>query len=65
MFSSHIMQEVAALCDDIIIIAKGKICAQGSTQALLAASGKDSLEDAFVSLVGTDAAMPALDQSAP
>ena len=54
MFSSHIMQEVAALCDGIIIIAKGKICAQGSTEALLAKSGKQTLEDAFVVLAGID-----------
>ncbi|MCA2998702.1 MAG: ATP-binding cassette domain-containing protein [Rhodocyclaceae bacterium] len=54
MFSSHIMQEVAALCDEIIIIAKGKVCAQGSTEALLAHSGRSNLEDAFVALAGID-----------
>jgi sodium transport system ATP-binding protein len=54
MFSSHIMQEVAALCDEIIIIAKGKVCAQGTTEALLAQSGRSSLEDAFVALAGID-----------
>jgi sodium transport system ATP-binding protein len=55
MFSSHIMQEVAALCDEIIIIAKGRVTAQGTTDALLAASGRSSLEDAFVALAGIDA----------
>lgn len=54
MFSSHIMQEVAALCDEIIIIARGKITAQGTTDALLAQSGRDNLEDAFVALAGID-----------
>jgi sodium transport system ATP-binding protein len=54
MFSSHIMQEVAALCDEIIIIAKGKVCAQGPTEALLAQSGRENLEDAFVVLAGID-----------
>ena len=54
LFSSHIMQEVAALCDEIIIIAKGRITAQGSTDQLLAQSGKSSLEDAFVMLAGID-----------
>ena len=54
MFSSHIMQEVAALCDEIIIIAKGKVCAQGTTEALLAQSGRTNLEDAFVALAGID-----------
>jgi sodium transport system ATP-binding protein len=50
MFSSHIMQEVAALCDEIIIMSKGRVTAQGSTGQLLAMSGKDNLEDAFIVL---------------
>ena len=50
MFSSHIMQEVAALCDEIIIIAKGRVTAQGTTDELLAMSRKDNLEDAFIVL---------------
>jgi sodium transport system ATP-binding protein len=54
MFSSHIMQEVAALCDEILIIAKGRITAQGTTDALLAQSGKNNLEDAFVVLAGIE-----------
>lgn len=52
MFSSHVMQEVAALCDEIIIIAHGRVTAQGSTRQLLELSGKDNLEDAFVALAG-------------
>lgn len=64
MFSSHIMQEVAALCDEIIIIAKGKICAQGTTEALLAQSGKSNLEDAFVALAGIDGESTHSDQKA-
>jgi sodium transport system ATP-binding protein len=54
MFSSHIMQEVAALCDTIIIIAKGRITAEGTTDALLEMSGKNNLEDAFVKLAGIE-----------
>jgi sodium transport system ATP-binding protein len=56
MFSSHIMQEVAALCDEIIIIARGRVTAQGSAADLLALSGKDNLEDAFVALAEIDPA---------
>ncbi len=52
MFSSHVMQEVAALCDEIIIIAHGRVTAQGSTRQLLEQSGRDNLEDAFVALAG-------------
>jgi len=54
LFSSHIMQEVAALCDEIIIISKGTIVAQGSPESLLAATGESSLEEAFVQTVGSD-----------
>lgn len=54
LFSSHIMQEVAALCDEIIIISKGIIVAQGSPESLLAETGESSLEDAFVKAVGSD-----------
>ena len=50
MFSSHVMQEVAALCDEIVIIAHGRVSAQGTTDELLAMSGKGNLEDAFVAL---------------
>ena len=54
VLSTHIMQEVAALCDRIIIIAKGRIAADGTAQELLQKSGCDTLEDAFVSLIGTE-----------
>jgi sodium transport system ATP-binding protein len=54
MFSSHIMQEVAALCDEIIIISRGRVTAQGTTAELLAMSEKSNLEDAFVSLAEMD-----------
>jgi len=54
ILSTHIMQEVAALCDRIIIIANGQIAADGTAQELLKKSGCDSLEDAFVHLIGTE-----------
>ncbi|HLJ44803.1 MAG TPA: ATP-binding cassette domain-containing protein [Bryobacteraceae bacterium] len=52
LFSSHVMQEVSALCDHIVIIASGRVVAEGSADDLLALTGKSSLEDAFVSLAG-------------
>lgn len=52
LFSSHVMQEVAALCDDIIIIAHGRIVARGSPDALRAQTGEQDLEEAFVKAVG-------------
>ncbi len=54
LLSTHIMQEVVALCDRIIIIAHGRIQAIGSVEELMAQSGKTNLEDAFVTLIGTD-----------
>jgi sodium transport system ATP-binding protein len=54
VLSTHIMQEVAALCDRIIIIAEGLIAADGTPEALLARSGCNTLEDAFVKLIGTE-----------
>ncbi len=54
ILSTHIMQEVAALCDRIVIIANGQIAADGTADELLQKSGCDSLEDAFVRLIGTE-----------
>jgi sodium transport system ATP-binding protein len=59
LFSSHIMQEVAALCDRIVVIAKGKVVADESPDALRAQTGEASLEDAFVKLIGTDEGLAA------
>ena len=54
IFSSHIMQEVAALCDRIVVIAKGRVVAQGSPEELRAQTGTDDLEDAFVRAIGSE-----------
>ncbi|MBS0576451.1 MAG: ATP-binding cassette domain-containing protein [Proteobacteria bacterium] len=54
IFSSHIMQEVAALCDRIVVIARGRVVAQGSADELRAQTGQDNLEDAFVKAIGSE-----------
>ena len=54
VFSSHVMQEVSALCDNIVIMARGAVVASGTATELLAASGRDNLEDAFVNLAGVE-----------
>ena len=54
IMATHVMQEVTHLCDDVIVIAKGHTVAQGSPLELCARTGIANLEDAFVSLVGTD-----------
>ncbi len=54
LFSSHIMQEVAALCDNIVVIARGQVVANGTPDELRRATGQANLEDAFVAAIGTD-----------
>jgi sodium transport system ATP-binding protein len=54
VMATHVMQEVTHLCDDVIVIAKGRTVAQGSPQELCRSTGIANLEDAFVHLVGTD-----------
>ena len=48
LFSSHVMQEVAALCDDIVIISHGRVVVRGTPAQILAAMGTTDLEEAFV-----------------
>ena len=52
LFSSHVMQEVAALCDDVVIIDHGRVAACGSPEALQARFGGASLEETFVRVLG-------------
>jgi sodium transport system ATP-binding protein len=54
VFSSHIMQEVAALCDRIVIIARGQVVASGTADELRALTGEENLEDAFVKAIGSE-----------
>jgi sodium transport system ATP-binding protein len=54
IFSSHIMQEVAALCDRIVVIAEGEVKAIGTPDELRAQTGEANLEDAFVQLIGSE-----------
>ena len=53
LFSSHVMQEVAVLCDRIAIVAGGRTVVDGTAEEILAATGCDDLEDAFVAAVAT------------
>ncbi len=52
LFSSHIMQEVVALCDRVVVIAHGRVVADAAPQALREQTGAASLEDAFVQIIG-------------
>jgi len=51
LFSSHVMQEVAALCDDICIIAHGRVAIDDSIDGIRQRTGCDDIEDAFVEAI--------------
>ncbi|MFZ6688673.1 ATP-binding cassette domain-containing protein [Undibacterium sp. SXout11W] len=50
IFSTHIMQEVERLCDDVVIVAQGRNVARGSVEELMRQANETNFEDAFVSL---------------
>jgi sodium transport system ATP-binding protein len=52
LLSTHLMQEVAALCDRIVIIARGRVVADGTSDELRRQAGEPNLEDAFMRLIG-------------
>jgi len=54
IFSSHIMQEVAALCDRIVVIAGGEVKAIGTPEELRTMTGERDLENVFMRLTGLD-----------
>jgi sodium transport system ATP-binding protein len=54
LFSTHVMQEVSAVCDRVVVIAHGQVVAEGTPEALKAATGKSTLEDAFVAVIGSE-----------
>ncbi|MBM4427030.1 MAG: ATP-binding cassette domain-containing protein [Chloroflexi bacterium] len=54
LFTSQVMQEVAALCDQIVIISQGSVSANGSPDDLRKQTGKENLEDAFVAAIGSE-----------
>lgn len=51
IFSSHVMSEVARLCDRIAIIHKGRMCVTGSVPELKSHFGMDDLEELFIQAV--------------
>ena len=52
LFSSHVMQEVAALCDRAVIIGRGRVLADSTVQEIRERSGRESLEEAFLEVLG-------------
>ncbi|MCP4535700.1 MAG: ATP-binding cassette domain-containing protein [Chloroflexi bacterium] len=54
LISTHLMSEAQRLCDRVAIIHKGHLQAVDTPQALIAQTGVDDLEEAFVRIVGED-----------
>ncbi|MEW5834704.1 MAG: ATP-binding cassette domain-containing protein [Pseudomonadota bacterium] len=59
LFSSHIMQEVGALCDRIVVIARGRVVADATPDQLREQTGEANLEEAFVKLIGSEEGLAA------
>jgi sodium transport system ATP-binding protein len=58
LFSSHVMQEVEQLCDEVVVIAGGQVVAAGAIADIRARAGNRQLEDAFVQLLDDSGAAP-------
>jgi sodium transport system ATP-binding protein len=54
LFSSHIMQEVSTLCDNIVVLARGQVVATGTPDELRQMSHQANLEDALVTVIGSE-----------
>jgi sodium transport system ATP-binding protein len=50
LFSTHIMQEVERLCDNVVVVSQGRTVARGTVADLLAQTGQRDFEEAFVRL---------------
>jgi sodium transport system ATP-binding protein len=53
LFSSHVMQEVAALCDRVVVIGAGRVLADATPEEILVRTGATSLESAFLQVLGS------------
>ncbi|MGA3043371.1 MAG: ATP-binding cassette domain-containing protein [Bryobacteraceae bacterium] len=58
LLSSHVLEEVRALCDQVVIVDHGRLVAQGSPADLCRQTDSASLEDAFVKLTIGQASWP-------
>ena len=65
MFSTHIMQEVERLCDQVVVVAHGRTVAVGTVEALNAQCGERDFEESFVKLAFAPAIRDAAGSRAP
>jgi sodium transport system ATP-binding protein len=52
LLSSHVMQEVSALCDEVVVIAHGAVLEHGTPEEIRRRTAAATLEEAFVRLIG-------------
>ena len=52
LFSSHVLGEVQALCDRVVVVSRGRVVAEGTLADVQARAGTQTLEQAFVKLTG-------------
>lgn len=52
VLTSHYLEEIESLCEDVIILSKGHVASKGTVNDIKKLSGCDSFEDAFVKIVG-------------
>ena len=53
LYTSHLLDEAEALCDEVLIIDQGKKIIQGSPQDIIKANDTENLENLFIKLTGT------------
>jgi sodium transport system ATP-binding protein len=54
LFSSHIMQQVSTLCDNVVVLARGQVVVAGTPDELRQMTQQANLEDAFVTVIGSE-----------
>ena len=52
ILSTHIMREAERLCDRLIILHHGRVCAEGTLAELRRQTGQEDLEDVFLNIIG-------------
>jgi sodium transport system ATP-binding protein len=54
VLSSHVMPEVAEVCDLVVVLSRGRVVASGTPAEMVAATGAATFEEAFVRLIGSE-----------
>jgi len=54
LFSSHVLDEVRALCDNVVVMSHGRVVARGSAAEICRQTECPTLEGAFLALTGRE-----------